>query len=76
MGIRNAKREALRRLDCKTLDAQFKSTIGEGLNCCCRLDTAVRAGFRIGGHGPPYGSIRASAFDCVLQDRARGVFDL
>lgn len=33
MGIRNAKREELRRLDCKTLDAQFRTTIGEGLNC-------------------------------------------
>lgn len=33
MGLRNEKREELRRLDCKTLDAQFKTTIGEGLNC-------------------------------------------
>jgi DNA-binding CsgD family transcriptional regulator len=33
MGIRDAKREELKRLECKTLDAQFKTTIGEGLNC-------------------------------------------
>jgi len=33
MAVRNAKREELRRLDCKTLDAQFKTTIGDGLGC-------------------------------------------
>ncbi len=33
MGVRDAKREELNRLDCKTLDAQFKTTIREGLNC-------------------------------------------
>ena len=33
MGVRNAKQEELRRLDCKTLDAQFKTTIRDGLNC-------------------------------------------
>lgn len=33
MGVRNAKREELERLDCKTLDAQFKSTVRDGLNC-------------------------------------------
>ena len=33
MGVRHAKREELNRLDCKTLDAQFKTTIREGLNC-------------------------------------------
>ena len=33
MGVRDAKREELNRLDCKTLDAQFKTTIGQGLNC-------------------------------------------
>jgi len=33
MGIRDAKREELRRLECKTLDAQFKTTVQEGLNC-------------------------------------------
>ena len=33
MGVRDAKREELHRLDCKTLDAQFKTTIREGLNC-------------------------------------------
>lgn len=33
MGVRDAKREELNRLECKTLDAQFKTTIREGLNC-------------------------------------------
>lgn len=33
MGMRDAKREELDRLHCKTLDAQFKTTIREGLNC-------------------------------------------
>lgn len=33
MAIRNPKREELRRLASKTLDAKFKRTIQEGLNC-------------------------------------------
>lgn len=33
MAVRDAKREELRRLDCKTLDSQFETTIGEGLSC-------------------------------------------
>jgi hypothetical protein len=33
MSIRNPKREELRRLESKTLDAQFKTAIQEGLNC-------------------------------------------
>ena len=33
MGIRNAKREELERLEAKTLDAQFCTVIREGLNC-------------------------------------------
>lgn len=33
MGIRNAKREELERLECKTLDAQFRTAIQDGLNC-------------------------------------------
>ena len=33
MGVRNAKREELRRLECKTLDAQFRTVVREGLNC-------------------------------------------
>jgi hypothetical protein len=33
MSIRNAKREELRRLESKTLDAQFKTAIQDGLNC-------------------------------------------
>ena len=33
MGIRNKKREELRRLDSKTLDAQFLNEIQHGLNC-------------------------------------------
>lgn len=33
MSIRNPKREKLRRLESKTLDAQFKTAIQEGLNC-------------------------------------------
>ena len=33
MAIRNPKGEELRRLEAKTLDAQFKGTIREGLNC-------------------------------------------
>lgn len=33
MSIRNAKREELRRLESKTLDAQFKTAVQEGLNC-------------------------------------------
>ncbi len=33
MGIRNAKREELARLACKTLDARFKTEIQQGLNC-------------------------------------------
>jgi DNA-binding CsgD family transcriptional regulator len=33
MGVRDSKREELNRLESKTLDAQFKGTICEGLNC-------------------------------------------
>ena len=33
MAIRNPKREELKRLASKTLDAQLKTTIQEGLNC-------------------------------------------
>ena len=33
MGMRNAKREELGRLACKTLDAQFRTAVREGLNC-------------------------------------------
>jgi hypothetical protein len=33
MSIRNPKREELRRLESKTLDAQFKTAIQDGLNC-------------------------------------------
>ena len=33
MGVRNAKREELERLACKTLDAQFTALIRDGLNC-------------------------------------------
>ena len=33
MGVRNAKREELGRLACKTLEAQFRTVIQEGLNC-------------------------------------------
>lgn len=33
MGVRDAKRDELSRLESKTLDAQFKTTICEGLNC-------------------------------------------
>ena len=33
MSIRNPKREELRRLESKTLDAQFKTAIQQGLNC-------------------------------------------
>jgi len=33
MGVRHPKREELSRLESKTLDAQFKTTICEGLNC-------------------------------------------
>ena len=33
MGIRNKKRETLRRLDSKTLDARFLAEIRNGLNC-------------------------------------------
>jgi DNA-binding CsgD family transcriptional regulator len=33
MAVRNVKREELKRLDSKTLDAQFKTTIREGLEC-------------------------------------------
>jgi hypothetical protein len=33
MGIRNAKRQELRRLEIKTLDSQFKVAIEQGLNC-------------------------------------------
>ena len=33
MGIRNKKRETLRRLDSKTLDAKFLTEIRNGLNC-------------------------------------------
>ena len=33
MGVRNVKREELRRLDCKTLDAQFRTVIRDGLSC-------------------------------------------
>jgi len=33
MGVRNKKREELRRLDSKTLDAKFLNEIRNGLNC-------------------------------------------
>jgi hypothetical protein len=33
MAVRDAKRKELSRLDCKTLDAQFKATIRDGLSC-------------------------------------------
>jgi hypothetical protein len=33
MGVRNRKREVLRRLDSKTLDARFLKEIEHGLNC-------------------------------------------
>jgi DNA-binding NarL/FixJ family response regulator len=33
MGVRHAKRQELERLECKTLDAQFRAVIQEGLNC-------------------------------------------
>jgi len=33
MGVRNKKREILRRLDSKTLDAGFLNEIQNGLNC-------------------------------------------
>lgn len=33
MGVRDVKREELSRLECKSLDAQFRTTICEGLNC-------------------------------------------
>ena len=33
MGVRNAKREELRRLENKTLDAQFVSVVRDGLSC-------------------------------------------
>ncbi|MGB2986753.1 MAG: hypothetical protein WBE26_12825 [Phycisphaerae bacterium] len=33
MSIRNPKREELRRLESKTLDAQFRTAIQDGLNC-------------------------------------------
>jgi len=32
MGVRNAKREELERLECKTLDAPFRAVIQDGLN--------------------------------------------
>jgi hypothetical protein len=33
MGVRHSKREELARLECKTLDAQFRVTVQEGLGC-------------------------------------------
>jgi predicted transcriptional regulator len=33
MGIRNPRRQELRRLECKTLDAKFLTEIQQGLNC-------------------------------------------
>jgi DNA-binding CsgD family transcriptional regulator len=33
MGIRDGRREELSRLECKTLDSQFKTTIRDGLSC-------------------------------------------
>jgi DNA-binding CsgD family transcriptional regulator len=33
MGLRNPKREELQRLETKTLDAQFRTVVGQGLNC-------------------------------------------
>ena len=41
MSIRNPKREELRRLESKTLDAQFKTAIQQGLNCS-PFEAAVR----------------------------------
>lgn len=33
MGIRNRKKEELGRLNCKTLEARFLHTVGQGLGC-------------------------------------------
>jgi len=33
MGVRNVKREELARIECKTLDAKFRTVIEEGLGC-------------------------------------------
>ena len=33
MGVRNIKREQLRRIECKNLDARFTGIIRDGLNC-------------------------------------------
>ena len=33
MGVRNASRDELLRMEAKTLDAQFLTTIQQGLNC-------------------------------------------
>ncbi len=40
MSIRDAKREELRRLESKTLDARFKRAIQEELNCSLEVMAA------------------------------------
>ena len=44
MGVRNKKREELRRLDSKTLDARFLNEIRNGLNCSPLPGRRIKAG--------------------------------
>ncbi len=60
MGVRHVKREELRRLDCKTLDAQFKTSIREGLNCSPFESEAV-LGVVHEVYGPALGASDAGA---------------
>lgn len=60
MGVRHPKREELERLECKTLDWQFKTIIGEGLNCSpFEAEAVLEAVHEV--YGPALGSSEAGA---------------
>ena len=71
MGVRNAKREELGRLSCKTLKAQFRTVIQEGLNgspfeaeAVVDVVQEVYGPYLNGSHGAlPPGAIRLVAVD-------------
>jgi hypothetical protein len=68
MGVRNAKREELGRLQCKTLDAQFRTVIREGLNCSrFEAEAVPDAHLRDGGYLPWKGIEQASTEGLALE---------
>lgn len=64
MGVRHAKREELERLESKTLDAQFKSVIRDGMNCSPFEAEAVLEAVR-----EVYGAALGTAETAVLPGR-------